>query len=83
MDRRGPYLGLGATYFSALRHARSDRARLHADLDLLRSKGFNYVRVLSMVGWYPFWQGLEIAPSRRRTGGPSPPGPTTGSSSRT
>jgi hypothetical protein len=62
VDRRGPYLGLGATYFSALRHARSDRARLHADLDFLRSRGFNYVRVLSMVGWYPFWQGLEIAP---------------------
>ncbi|MBI4606341.1 MAG: hypothetical protein HY721_30620 [Planctomycetes bacterium] len=61
-DHRGPFLGLGVTYFSALRIARTDRARLLADIDFLRSRGFNYVRVLSMVGWNSSWQGLEIAP---------------------
>lgn len=61
-DHGGPFLGLGATYFSALRLARSDRARLRSDLSFLRSKGFRFVRVLSMVGWNSSWQGLEIAP---------------------
>jgi len=57
-ENTGPFLGLGATYFQALRRAKYDRARLNADLALLASKGFNYVRILSMVNW----DGLEIAP---------------------
>lgn len=57
-DKNGPFLGLGASYFQALRRAKYDRARLNSDLALLASKGFNYVRVLSMVAW----DGLEIAP---------------------
>ncbi|HEY2952856.1 MAG TPA: hypothetical protein VGK40_09750, partial [Verrucomicrobiae bacterium] len=57
-DNSGPFLGLGASYFQALRRAKYDRARLTNDLALLASKGFNYVRVLSMVNW----DGLEIAP---------------------
>lgn len=57
-DERGPFLGLGASYFLALRNAKFDRPRLHSDLALLASAGFNYVRVFSMVGW----PGLEIAP---------------------
>jgi hypothetical protein len=57
-DNRGPFLGLGASYFQALRRAKYDRARLTNDLVLLAAKGFNYVRVLSMVNW----DGLEIAP---------------------
>jgi hypothetical protein len=57
-DNSGPFLGLGATYFQALRRAKYDRARLTNDLALLASKGFNYVRILSMVNW----DGLEIAP---------------------
>lgn len=61
-DAGGPFLGLGASYFSALRLCRSDRARLRSDLDFLRSQGFRFVRVLSMVGWNSSWQGLEIAP---------------------
>src|SRR5204863_9582539 len=58
VDNTGPFLGLGATYFQALRRAKYDRARLNSDLALLASKGFNYVRILSMVNW----DGLEIAP---------------------
>jgi hypothetical protein len=58
VDDSGPFLGLGASYFQALRHAKYDRARLNSNLALLASKGFNYVRVLSMVSW----EGLEIAP---------------------
>ena len=57
-DDTGPFLGLGASYFQALRHAKYDRARLTSNLAFLASKGFNYVRVLSMVNW----DGLEIAP---------------------
>ena len=57
-DHSGPFLGLGATCFQALRRAKYDRTRLNDDLALLASKGFNYVRVLSMVNW----DGLEIAP---------------------
>jgi hypothetical protein len=57
-DNSGPFLGLGASYFQALRRAKYDRARLNTDLALLVSKGFDYVRILSMVNW----DGLEIAP---------------------
>ncbi len=57
-DDRGPFLGLGVTYFQALRHAKYDRARLEKNLALFASRGFNYIRVLSMVSW----DGLEIAP---------------------
>lgn len=57
-DNSGPFLGLGASYFQALRRTKYDRARLTNDLALLASKGFIYVRVLSMVNW----DGLEIAP---------------------
>jgi hypothetical protein len=45
-----------------LRRAKFDRARLTNDLAFLASKKFNYVRVLSMVGWYNAWEGREIAP---------------------
>lgn len=57
-DANGPFLGLGASYFQALRHAKYDRARLESNLGFLVANGFNYVRVLSMVNW----DGLEIAP---------------------
>ena len=57
-DDAGPFLGLGASYFQALRDAKYDRPRLNHNLALLASAGFNYVRVLSMVSW----DGLEIAP---------------------
>jgi hypothetical protein len=57
-DDNGPFLGLGVSYFQALRHAKYDRQRLKGNLALFASKGFNYIRVLSMVSW----DGLEIAP---------------------
>jgi CubicO group peptidase (beta-lactamase class C family) len=57
-DSSGPFLGLGASYFQALRDVRDDRARLNHNLALLSTKGFNYARVFSMVAW----DGLEIAP---------------------
>jgi hypothetical protein len=57
-DNHGPFLGLGASYFQALRRAKYDRTRLQSDLALLSAKGFNYVRILSMVNW----DQLEIAP---------------------
>lgn len=61
-DDRGPFLGLGVSYFQALRRAKFDRARLQSDLAFLAAQRFNYVRVLSMVGGNEAWQGLEIAP---------------------
>jgi hypothetical protein len=57
-DAGGPFLGLGASYFQALHDAKYNRSRLNANLAFLASKGFNYVRVFSMVSW----EGLEIAP---------------------
>lgn len=57
-DDAGPMLGLGASYFQALRDAKYDPARLDSNLAFLASRGFNYVRVLSMVSW----EGMEIAP---------------------
>src|SRR5699024_10051720 len=43
--------------------AKHDRARLEADLEFLSRCGFNYYRMLSMVGYHPAWEGLEIAPA--------------------
>jgi hypothetical protein len=57
-DDSGPFLGLGVSYFQALHDAKYDRARLESNLAFLTSKGFNYMRVLSMVSW----EGMEIAP---------------------
>jgi hypothetical protein len=61
-DRGGPFLGLGVSYFTALWRCRNDRARLESDLAFLAGQGFNYYRMLSMVGWNDSWEGLEIAP---------------------
>lgn len=57
-DDSGPFLGLGVSYFQALHDAKYDRDRLDHNLAFLASKGFNYVRILSMVSW----EGMEIAP---------------------
>ncbi len=57
-DHHGPFLGLGVTYMQALRRCKFDRPRFESDCALLASKGFNYHRALSMVGW----DDLEIAP---------------------
>jgi hypothetical protein len=62
VDDRGPFLGLGVSYFTALWRCRHDRPRLESDLAFLSRQGFNYYRMLSMVGWYPAWEGREIAP---------------------
>jgi hypothetical protein len=62
VDANGPFLGLGVSYFTALWRCKYDRARLESDLAFLSGQGFNYYRMLSMVGWYPAWDGLEIAP---------------------
>jgi hypothetical protein len=61
-DDDGHFLGLGVSYFTALWRCKNDRSRLEADLDFLSRQGFNYYRMLSMVGYYPAWDGLEIAP---------------------
>lgn len=61
-DDSGPFLGLGASYFQALSRAKFDPARFESDLAFLAARKFNYVRVLSMVGWFKAWDGLEIAP---------------------
>ncbi|MCW5553459.1 MAG: hypothetical protein KIS67_15020 [Verrucomicrobiae bacterium] len=62
VDDGGPFLGLGVSYFTALWRFRHDRPRLESDLRFLSGQGFNYFRLLSMVGWYEAWEGLEIAP---------------------
>ena len=62
-DDNGPFLGLGASYFTALWRCKHDRPRLEADLAFLSKQGFNYYRMLSMVGHHPAWDGREIAPA--------------------
>ncbi|HWQ92277.1 MAG TPA: hypothetical protein VN673_11440 [Clostridia bacterium] len=61
-DDDGPFLGLGASYFTALWRCKHDRPRAQQDLAFLARQGFNYYRMLSMVGYYPAWDGREIAP---------------------
>lgn len=56
------FLGLGTSYMSALRHCRQDYPLFCKNLGIISKGGFNYIRVLSMVGWYPAWEGNEIAP---------------------
>lgn len=62
VDDQGPFLGLGVSYFTALWRCRNDRARFESDLRFLSQQGFNYYRMLSMVGHNRAWDGLEIAP---------------------
>jgi hypothetical protein len=62
VDDNGPFLGLGVSYFTALHRCRHDRPRLEADLGFLAEQGYLYYRMLSMVGYYTAWDGLEIAP---------------------
>jgi len=61
-DDRGPFLGLGVSYFTALWRCKYERQRMESDLAFLSRQGFNYYRVLSMVGWNAAWSGREIAP---------------------
>jgi len=62
VDDEGPFLGLGVSYFTALQRCRNDRPRLESDLRFLSEQGFNYYRMLSMVGRHREWEGLEAAP---------------------
>jgi hypothetical protein len=62
VDDGGPFAGLGASYFTALWRCKNDPERLERDLEFLANKHFNYIRVLSMVGYHAAWEGLEIAP---------------------
>lgn len=62
IDEDGPFLGFGVSYFTALWRHKHDRQRLESDLAFLSAQGFNYYRMLSMVGWFSAWNGQEIAP---------------------
>ncbi|RPJ24399.1 MAG: hypothetical protein EHM35_16390, partial [Planctomycetaceae bacterium] len=68
-DDNGPFLGLGVSYFTALWRCKHDQGRLRQDLAFLAKQGFNYYRMLSMVGYYTAWEGLEIAPVTFRNRG--------------
>lgn len=65
VDDNGAFLGLGATYMTALWQVKNSRAQLESDLALFRAHGFNYVRVLGQVGGM-YWSGLDIAPVDQR-----------------
>lgn len=62
VDDRGAFPGVGVSYFTALWRCKNDRGRLEKDLEFLARQGFNYYRMLSMVGYHPAWEGREIAP---------------------
>jgi len=53
---------LGVSYFTALWRCKYDWPRLEQDLSFLAGRGFNYYRMLSMLGYYPAWDDLEIPP---------------------
>ncbi len=61
-DNGGMFLGLGATYMRALQRCKYYRDRYEMDLSNLSARGFNYIRILSMVGW----DGQEIMPITSR-----------------
>ena len=77
VDDGGPFLGLGVSYFTALWRSKHDRQRLESDLAFLSKQGFNYYRMLSMLGWNEYWDGSEIAPVAftNRKGKPVPAWP--------
>ena len=50
VDDGGPFLARGATLFWALWGYQHDRARLGRNLETLRNWGFDYIRVLGVVG---------------------------------
>lgn len=58
VDDNGPFLGLAATYMCAMGKCKFYRDRYEDDLAFLAANGFNYIRILSMVGW----EGREIIP---------------------
>jgi hypothetical protein len=62
VDDDGPFLGLGASYMTALHRYKYDTERFDRDMAFLKAQGFQYVRILSMVGWNASWNDLEIAP---------------------
>src|SRR5687768_9758315 len=49
-DDGGPFVALGASYFSAAWAYRNDRPRLERNLAWLRDHGFHYIRALGLVG---------------------------------
>jgi hypothetical protein len=61
-DDRGAFPGLGVSYFAALWRCKNAPERLESDLKFLARQGFNYYRMLSMVGYHAAWDGREIAP---------------------
>lgn len=61
-DDSGPFAAWGASLFWGLWAAKHDRPKLNTALTWLAGWGVDYVRVLSMVGSQPYWQGREIDP---------------------
>lgn len=62
-DDGGVFNGLGVSYFQALRRVKTDRERFLSDVRFLASCGFQYMRVLTMVGHHRVWKDREIAPA--------------------
>ena len=61
-DDGGPYAAWGVSLFWGLWAAKHDRPKLDTALTWIAGWGVDYVRVLSMVGSQPYWQGREIDP---------------------
>ena len=57
-DSNAHFVGLGATYMRAMNNCKYDRDRFRSDCAYLASQGFDYIRILTMVGW----DGKPIAP---------------------
>lgn len=61
-DDSGPWCALGATLFWAVWGYKNDRERLRANLQHLRSKGVDFVRILLSVGAQGYWTDRSIDP---------------------
>jgi len=61
-DDDGPFNAWGVTLMWGLWAAKHDQPMLSETLDWLAGWGVNYVRVLSMVGSLPYWEGRVIDP---------------------
>lgn len=61
-DDSGPFAAWGASLFWGMWASHSDHSKLYTALNWLSGWGVDYVRILSMVGSQPYWQGRVIDP---------------------
>ncbi len=59
-DNSGEFQALGTSLFWAAWAYKNDRVKLERNLDFISKNGFDYIRVLGVVGRQPYWAGREV-----------------------